>query len=299
MIAVMWRAPLIVAVLLCPAAAVAQDPHAGHGQQPAPAKPSPAQPAGEDHSSHMPQAPQPKADQPREPIPPITDADRAAAFPPDVHGHATHDKQINTFVLFDQFEWQGGDDGGFSLDNKSWIGGDINRLWVRVEGESADGDLESAQTHVLYGRSFARWWDVVAGARVDFEPGPAQTWAAVGIQGLAPYWFEIEATGYIGPDARTHARFEVEYELLFTNRLVLQPLVELELYGKSDPERGIGAGLSSMETGVRIRYEVRREFAPYAGITWDRKFFGTADFARAHGEDAGQARLALGVRTWF
>ena len=114
-----------------------------------------------------------------------------------------------------------------------------------VEG----GDLAEAQAHAPYGRAIHRWWDVVAGVRQDFRPGPARTWAAVGVQGLAPYWFEVEATAYIGESGRTHFRFETEYELLLTNRLVLQPLVELEIYGKSDPERGIGAG----EVGERDR----------------------------------------------
>jgi copper resistance protein B len=116
---------------------------------------------------------------------------------------------------------------------------------------------------------------------------------------LAPYWFEIEATGYVGRGGRTHAKFEVEYDLLLTNRLILQPLVELEMYGKRDPARGIGAGLSSIETGLRVRYEFRRELSPYVGITWDRKLFGTADLARAEGEDPGGARVAFGLRTWF
>ena len=122
---------------------------------------------------------------------------------------------------------------------------------------------------------------------------------SAGVQGLAPYWFEIEATGYVGADGRTHARLEVEYELLMTNRLILQPLVELEIFGKSDPERGIGAGLSTLEAGLRLRYEFRREFAPYVGLTWDRKLFGTADFARAQEEEIGGTRLALGLRFWF
>lgn len=132
-----------------------------------------------------------------------------------------------------------------------------------------------------------------------FEPGPARTWAAVGIQGLAPYWFELEATAYIGESGRTHLRFETEYELLLTNRLILQPQVEREIYGKSDPERHIGTGLSSRDTGLRLRYEFRREFAPCVGVTWSRKFFGTADLAEAAGEDTSAARLAVGVRVWF
>lgn len=245
-----------------------------------------------------PAAAQEKA-QPKQPIPPITDADRKAAFPQGLGGHAAHDAQLHYFVLFDRLEWEGDGSGGVRLENTSWFGGDVNRLWLRTDLESDDGDLETAGADVLWGHSFSRWWDVVAGIRQDTRPGDPQTWAAVGIQGLAPYWFEIQATGYVGPDARTRARFEVEYELLVTNRLILQPLVELELYGKRDPERGVGAGLSSIDTGLRLRYEIRRELAPYIGVTWDRKLFGTADMARENGEAPGQTRFTVGVRTWF
>jgi copper resistance protein B len=231
----------------------------------------------------------------------VTDEDRKAAFPQlDDAGHAVHDSAVHYYVLFDQLEWQAGDGiTAGNWDNRGWIGRDVNRFWFRTEGEAEGGDLAEAQAHALYGRAIHRWWDVVAGVRQDFRPGPARTWAAVGVQGLAPYWFEVEATAYIGESGRTHFRFETEYELLLTNRLVLQPLVELEIYGKSDPERGIGAGLSSGEAGLRVRYEFRREFAPYIGVTWNRKFFGTGDFARAAGEDTGGARFATGVRVWF
>ena len=268
-------------------------------QQPLP-KPSPpaAQKPAEDHSQHtMPK--EGAKDVPKEPIPPVTDADRAAAFPQDLEGHAVHDTRFNYYVLFDQVEWQGGEDGGFNLENTSWVGGDVNRLWIRAEAESDEGDVESAFVHGLWGHSFSRWWDFVAGVRQDIRPGDPQTWAAFGIQGLAPSWFEVEATGYVGAGGRTHARFEAEYDLLLTNRLILQPLAELEVYGKSDPERGIGAGLSSLEAGLRLRYEIRREFAPYIGIAWDQKLFGTADHARAEGEEVGTTRLVFGVRTWF
>ena len=162
-----------------------------------------------------------------------------------------------------------------------------------------DGRVGEAQTHVLYGRQFSRWWDVVAGVRQDFRPGPAQTWAAFGVQGLAPYWFEIEATAYVGASGRTHARFEVEYELLLTNRLVLQPLLETEIVGKSDPERGVGAGLSTTNAGFRLRYEFRREVAPYVGVSWNNKWGKTADFAEAAGEGTGGARFVTGLRLWF
>ncbi|MCA1560646.1 MAG: copper resistance protein B [Acidobacteria bacterium] len=140
---------------------------------------------------------------------------------------------------------------------------------------------------------------MVVGVRQDVRPGPAQTWAAVGIQGLAPYWFEIEGTAYVGVGGRTHFRFETEYELLVRNGLILQPLVEVQIFGKSDPERGIGAGLSSADAGLRLRYEFRRELAPYVGVTWNRKVFGTADFARAAGHKTGGARFALGIRLWL
>ena len=230
-------------------------------------------------------------------IPPLTDEDRRVAFP-DVQGHTVHDNAINYFVLADHFEWQRADDGNaYAWDTKGWIGRDIDRLWFRTEGEGL-GAVESAEAHVLYGRAVGRWWDVVAGVRQDVRPGPAQTWAAIGIQGLAPYWFEVEATAYIGAGGRTQFRVETEYELLFTNRLVLQPLVEVNVHGKADPERGIGAGLSSVETGLRLRYEVRREFAPYVGVSWHRQFFGTADAARDAGEPAGDARIVVGVRLW-
>jgi copper resistance protein B len=285
-------AVLAMVVLFVPSAAAAQDPHAGH-HPPAPQKPAPATPAG-DHAAHG-----AAAESPKEPIPPLTDADRAAAFPEGLHGHATHDRRITTFVLFDQLEWQGGENGGLSIDLKSWIGGDLHRAWFRGEGESSDGRPENAQFHALYGRSVSRWWDVVAGVRQDLRPGAPQTWLAVGIQGLAPQWFEIEATAYLGRAGRTHARFEAEYEVLLTNRLILQPLIEAELYGKNDPARGIGAGLSSLDAGLRLRYEVRREFAPYVGVAWHRALFGTADHARAHGEAPGRARLAVGIRAWF
>jgi copper resistance protein B len=269
--------------------------HAGHGGSQE--KPKPAPTAQQDHSAHQKPVEQ---KQYLAGIPPVTDVDRAAAFSELNGQHAVHDDAVNYYVLFDQLEWQMGDGTtAGSWDNKGWIGKDVNRFWFRTEGEAEDGDLGEAQAHALYGRAIHRWWDLVVGVRQDFRPGPQRTWAAVGIQGLAPYWFEVEATAYIGEAGRTHFRVETEYELLFTNRLILQPLVELELYGKSDPERRIGAGLSSGEAGLRLRYEFRRELAPYIGVTWNRKFFGTGDFAEAAGEDKGGAKLALGVRVWF
>ncbi|MFN2444358.1 MAG: copper resistance protein B [Vicinamibacterales bacterium] len=278
-----------------PTATQQTDDHASHGPgQTKPQAPATTAPP-EEHAQHQTPAP---TDLPPG-IPAVTDEDRKAAFP-DVKGHAVHDKAVNYFVLFDQLEWQtGGGDAGVNWDNKGWIGRDRDRFWFRTEGESEDGDVAEAEAHLLYGRAIGRWWDFVAGVRQDFRPGPAQTWGAVGIQGLAPYWFEIEGTAYIGTGGRTHFRFEGEYEVLLTNRLILQPLVEVQIHGKSDSERGIGAGLSSADAGLRLRYELRRELAPYVGVTWNRKFFGTADYAEAAGDKTGGARLALGMRLWL
>ena len=265
-----------------------QQDHSGHQHQ-------------DDHSAH--QDPEEHSAEEAEPpprveLPPITDADRAAAFP-DVKGHTVHDEAVHYFVLVDQLEWQAGDGDVVSWDSKGWIGGDRDRFWFRTEGSHEDGRLGAAEAHVLYGRAIARWWDLVAGVRHEARPGPGRTWAAIGVQGLAPYWFEVEATASIGEAGRTHVRFETEYEVLLTNRLILQPLVEIDLYGKSDPERGVGAGLSTLDAGLRLRYEIRRELAPYLGVVWERKFFGTAELARAAGEASGGARLALGFRFWF
>ena len=245
---------------------------------------------------HPPSAPPEHKDEPKAPpaelpafIPRLTDEERQAAFP-DVDGHAAHDRTLHSFVLIDRLEWQGGGGDGLKLDARGWIGGDRNRFWFRAEGDREHGVVGDARVHALFGRQISRWWDLVAGLRQDVRPGPGQTWAAVGIQGLAPYWFEIEATGYVGAEGRTQLRFEVDYELLMTNRLVLQPLVELELNGKSDPERSVEAGLSRTEVGFRLRYELRRELAPYVGIVWKN---GKGE------DDRDGARLVTGLRLWF
>jgi copper resistance protein B len=225
-----------------------------------------------------------------------------AAFAQDVDhgGHTVHDRAINFQVLFDQLEWQfvHGEPGS-RWDSRSWIGGDRNRIWFRTEGDAIDGVLDTAEAQVLFGRSITPWWDVVAGVRYDARPQPGHVWAAIGIQGTAPQFVDVQATAFFGPSGHTAARIEAEYDLLLTQRLVLQPLVELSLSGKDDPDRGIGRGLSTGEVGFRVRYEVRREFAPYAGLVWHRKLFGTGDSARAKSGDAGGWHLVAGLRTWF
>jgi copper resistance protein B len=224
----------------------------------------------------------------------------AKAQDADHGGHTVHDRAINFQVLFDQLEWQfvHGEPGS-RWDSRSWIGGDRNRIWLRTEGDAVDGVLDTAEAQALFGRSITRWWDVVAGVRFDMKPTPSHVWVALGVQGLAPQFLDVQATAFIGQSGHLAARIEVEHDLLITQRIVLQPLVELSLSGNDDPDRGIGAGLSTGEVGFRVRYEFRRELAPYAGVVWHKKLFGTGDAARANGDDAGGWHLVSGLRFWF
>ena len=264
-------------------------------------RPAPDAPA--DHSQHdhaaMGHAPSPASDAPRTPIPPVTDADRAAARPPS-GGHAMHDHGLQSLVQFNRLEAFDADEGrGLEWEGQAWIGGDIHKLWLRSEGERADGHTESADLEVLYARAVTPWWDVVAGVRHDFRPGASQDFAAIGVMGLAPYKFEVAATAYVGQGGQTAARIEAEYEMLLTNRLILQPLVELEAYGKDDARRGIGSGLSTAEAGLRLRYEITRQFAPYIGVVREWSFGRTADLRREEGEATSDTRFVAGIRVWF
>ena len=239
------------------------------------------------------------ASESRTPIPPLTDADRAAVYTSH-GGHQVHDSAINSYFLADKLEWQDADVGSaLAWDLSGWIGGDIDRLWLRTEGERSNGKTEDAEIQALWGHAISPWWDVVSGVRQDFKPGAPQTWAAFGLQGMALYNFEAEATAFIGESGQSAIRFEGDYDILLTNRLILQPTAELNVYGKNDPQRGIGSGLSNSEAGLRLRYEIRREFAPYIGVTWNRTYGNTADYAREDGEDRSEARLVIGVRMWF
>jgi copper resistance protein B len=211
-------------------------------------------------------------------------------------GHSMLEDPFNRSFLFDELETR---DDELAWDATLWAGYSFNKLAVRTEGEKDGGATERAELELLWVHSVARWWDVVAGAREDFEPGDTQSWAAFGVQGLAPYRFGLEATTYLGDGGRSAARFEAEYELLITQRWVLQPQIELDWYGQSDDSRGIGSGLSTGEAALRLRYELRREVAPYVGLVRERMFGGTADRARAAGEDTDDTRLVAGIRLRF
>lgn len=220
-----------------------------------------------------------------------------ASTPVGLPAHGMLEDPFNRSLLLDELELHEHDE--LAWDATFWAGRAFDKLVARTEGERSGGKTERAELELLWSHSVARWWDVVAGARADFEPGDTQSWAAFGVQGLAPYRFELEATAYVGDGGRSAARFEGEYELLITQRWILQPQLELDWHGQADDARGIGPGLSSAEAALRLRYELRREVAPYVGLVRERKFGGTADRARAAGEDADDTRLVAGVRLRF
>ncbi len=207
------------------------------------------------------------------------------------------DDARHAYLLLDKFEFAR--ERSFRLDAQSWYGGDRNKLWLEVDGERQDRKLGATRTEALWDRAFATYWSSQLGVRHDFGEGPGRNWAALGVQGLAPWWFEAQATFYAGESGRTAARAELDYELLITQRLVLQPNVEVNVYGKNDRARNIGSGLSDIEAGLRLRYEISRQFAPYIGVSWKRKFGNTAGFARAAGEDVRDTKFVAGIRIWF
>ncbi len=191
------------------------------------------------------------------------------------------------------------DNSTTEYDLQAWYGRTYDRAVLKAEGEIDGGKSREARTELLWGHAVATYWDAQLGARYDSGTGPDRKWLAFGVQGLAPYWFELEATAYIGEQGRTALRFAAEYELLLTQRLILQPRVEANAYGKRDAERALGSGLSNLVAGVRLRYEIRRELAPYVGIERTGKFGVTADYARDAGEDTHDTRLVAGLRFWF
>lgn len=208
------------------------------------------------------------------------------------------DRARFTKVMVDELEWRGADEAAFGWDASAWHGGDLHKAWISAEGEREDG-ASHARVELLWDRVATRWWNTRAGVRLDTGEGPARTWAAIGIAGVAPGLIEVEASAYVGEAGRTAFRVQAEYDLLLTQRLVLQPEIEANLYGSDDAARLIGSGLSDVEVGLRLRYELRREIAPYAGVGWTRRFGDTADYARAHGAEASEWRWLAGIRIWF
>ena len=275
-----------------------------------------------DHSAHqMPPAPEASADPhaghsmsaaddtiPQGVAPPVpTDHAAEAFYDPAVMARARaamiKESGGMTFsqLMVDRVEYRANKGAnGYAWEGEGWIGGDINRFAFKTEGEGeVGGPLESAEVQALYSRAIDPWWNVVAGVRHDIRPQPQRSYATVGIEGLAPYWFEVEGQAFVSTKGDVHLRMEGSYDQRITQRLILQPAAEVNIAAQDVPELGIGSGISNIELGLRLRYEFAREFAPYVGVHWERKLGDTARYARADGEGVSTASLVMGIRFWF
>jgi copper resistance protein B len=211
------------------------------------------------------------------------------------------DNGIYAHAVLDQFEGRlGGGQNAFRWEGQGWIGTDYDKLWLKSEGFAlGKGGVEDGQHELLYDRAVLTYLDLQAGVRTDWDSGTGRTWAAFGVQGLAPLFFNYEATGYLSDSGHAALRLTASYDLLITQRLILQPEAELNFYSEADPGRQVGAGFSDIDAGLRLRYEISRKFAPYIGVAYAGKFGQTANIARNNGEGAGAAQFVFGIRSWF
>lgn len=280
----------------------AADPHAGH----APPSAAPAEP----HAGPPAPAPmQTGADLPvgseaAPPPPPQAAADRIYGGGPMERSRtilrAEHGGARVSKLMLNMAEARLGSGGGYHWDGEAWWGGDLNRLVLKSEGEGSwRHGADDAEVQVLYSRAAGLYTDLQAGVRHDIQPGPQRTYATVGFESLFPYWFEAEGALFLSDKGEVLGRLEGTYDFRLAQRLVLQPRVELNFSAEDIPSRGLGSGLSDAELGLRLRYEIKREFAPYVGLVWSRKVGDTADFARAEGEAVSDTRLVVGLRAWF
>ncbi len=218
----------------------------------------------------------------------------------DDAGADSADDPLLLTVILDQLETRDvAGDNTLSWDGEGWLGKDLHKIWLKTDGERTAGNTNEAELQFLYSKAIARYWDFQVGVRHDFEPSPSRSWAAIGLKGLAPYFFDIDAAAFIGESGRIALQIEAEYELLLTQRLILASDIEINLYGQNDSDVGIGSGLSDIEAGIRLRYEIRRQFAPYIGVNWSRLFGNTADFATVAGKDKSEVQFVIGLRAWF
>ncbi|HLG89049.1 MAG TPA: copper resistance protein B [Alphaproteobacteria bacterium] len=203
--------------------------------------------------------------------------------------------------VLEQFEGRvDGRAGAFRWDGQAWIGGDYDKLRIKSEGiVESDGRVGDGDHEILYDRAISTYFDLEAGLRSDIDSRPTRNWAAFGVEGLAPLFFDVAATAYVSGQGHFAARLQASYDLLITQRLILQPEAELNLYSKSDPARRIGAGFSDIDTGLRLRYEITRKFAPYVGLAYQGTFGETSNFAQHAGESTGAIRFVFGIRSWF
>lgn len=271
-------------------------------------EPTPTQPAADPHAEHgMPGMTEvkPAGSEP----PPAPPSDNAAdrLFSPAEMAAARaqlrreHGGAQVAMILFNLAEYQvrGGRDG-LRWDGEGWFGGDINRLVIKSEGEAEVADsVDDAELQFLYSRAISPYFDLQGGVRYDFKPNPSRTYATIGFEGLAPYWFEVEGAVFVSNKGDVLGRLAGYYDQPITQRLILQPRAEFNLAAQDVPENGIGSGLSDIELGLRLRYEIRREFAPYIGVSWERKLGDSSRFARREGDRVSSTSLVLGLRAWF
>lgn len=234
-------------------------------------------------------------------LPFVASAQTAGADPnsKSPFGMPIHDERIYVHGLLSQFEGRFSDSASFRWEGEGWVGTDSNRLWLKSEGEVTHGKVSDGQQELYYSRPITTYFDLQAGGRYDLDDAPGRGWAGVGVEGFAPFYFTVGAHAYASSEGHYAAKLEASDEIRFTQRLILEPQAELNLYTKDDPGRGIGAGASDLDASLRLRYEISRKFAPYVGVTWERKFGRTADFARAAGDSADDVRFTVGVRSWF
>jgi copper resistance protein B len=231
---------------------------------------------------------------PQQPMP-------AMSMPQMMQTMQMDDRASRGMLLFDRLERSRSSDGDYAnaWEVEGWYGGDIDRLWFMSEGERSHEGVEEARAELLWGHAFNTSWDWLAGVRQDFGQGPSRQWLGAGVQGQAPYFFELQAGFYIGPNGRTAARLEISRDLLLTQRLILTPRLEMNLYGKDDPQRQVRSGLSDAEVGLRLRYEVSRRFAPYIGIDWQRHFASGDALPFDRRLPAHETSVLAGVQFWF
>jgi len=220
--------------------------------------------------------------------------------------HAVHDAPVNTFTSFQKAEFRTGDQPDAAvIDAEGWIGGDFQRFWWKADGEQETKGAKAGEIELqgLYGRLMSPFWDFQTGVRVDRHyrgPGQRTTgYFVIGVEGLAPYWFEVEPALFVSEKGKVSARITASYDQLITQRWVIQPRVDLNAAFQDDTKRNLAAGLNDVEFGVRLRYDIKRQFSPYVGVTWRRVLGGTAGLVRRSGEDISTTSLVLGLRAWF
>jgi copper resistance protein B len=214
-------------------------------------------------------------------------------------GYPVGDQAIYGHVLLDEAEGRLGADESFRWEGEGWVGGDFNRLWVKSEGELTKGQVTDGQQELFYDRPITTYFDLQVGGRYDLDSRPGRGWGAVGIEGFAPWFVTMSATAYASDTGHYAAKLQGSDEIRFTQRLILEPQIALNLYSRSDPARRVGAGLSDLDAGLRLRYEITRKFAPYVGVAFEDEFAETARLSQAAGERSNAVRFTVGVRSWF